>query len=149
MKLWIFIKETPHLNRRFLLKIPRAFVGIAEAKFSVAVCCSVLQCVAVCCSVEIVEVYTWRGPSIKVCFFNALHYIVAAATRCNTLQHAATRCNTLQHAVTCCNTLQHAATQRENTVLEGHTQQTNAHTHTLFHSLSPSRKYTHVETEMI
>jgi len=62
----------------------------------VAICGSVLQCVAVCCSVK----PSYRCASVKR----------SIGTHCNALQRTVMHCNTLQHAATCCNMLQHAAT---------------------------------------
>ena len=66
---------------------------------SVAVCCSVLQCVETLQQ----KTYLWA--------FETHH----TATHCNTLQHTATHCNTLrhtlQHTSSRCNKLHHAATK--------------------------------------
>ena len=96
-------------------------------------CCSVLQCVAVCCSV-------WHESWMYlVLFFYSLNRGILSfalqhsATQCNEVQHAATHCNnssdihvihmetlchshcnTAQHIATHCNTLQHAATHCNN-----------------------------------
>ena len=70
----------------------------------VAVCCSVLQCVAVTHERRVLEKAEMKSE-------------------CDTLQHAATRCNTLQHTATDCNRLQHTATLcNTSLVLQANTQ---------------------------
>ena len=86
----------------------------------VAVCCSVLQCVAVCCSVlqcvavcrSVLQcVASWiytKLPSRLASLFLSLPHTEcggwAVFNVFTTLQHAATHCNTLQHTATHCNT---------------------------------------------
>ena len=90
-----------------------------------AVCCSVLQCVAVYCSVlqcgrALLQTSTDVLGSLSLCCSmlqcvavccSVLQRVAACrssfAREAHTLQHAATRCNTLQHAAIRCNTLQH------------------------------------------
>jgi len=77
-------------------------------------CCSVLQCVATQChtlSYTAIHCKTKQERKIEICR-NKMQY---TATRCNTLQHIATHCNTLQHTATHCNTLQHTATHLQHT----------------------------------
>jgi len=81
----------------------------------VAVCCSVLQCVAGC-NLRYFE-YIWPYkymstfftykclPFLHMNVYLVMRYarydsamIAVAATHCNTLQHTATHCNTLQHS---------------------------------------------------
>ena len=86
----------------------------------VAVCCSVLQCVAV-------ERYVSWDSERETWLYGVLVYqesCLSTATHCNTLQHTATHCNTPQrtatHSLRCagisrvlslyCNTLQYTAT---------------------------------------
>ena len=69
----------------------------------------VLQCVAVCCSVlQCVAVWGRKMGSEelhkrldKFSYLNKLHI----STHCNTLQHITAHCNTLQRSATHCNTL--------------------------------------------
>ena len=69
----------------------------------VAVCLSVLQCVALT-SLESLHDYPYI-PAVKANLVDR-----HTATYCNTLQHTATHCNILQHLATPCNTQQHPAT---------------------------------------
>ena len=108
--------------------IPRTFSCgyLATEYLCVAVCCSVLQCVAelvaLCCSVLQCE-HDMMQQNTSDFVTPYTH----SATHCNTRQHTATHCNTLQlytqlhrtlshptHALqqtaTHCNTLQHTAT---------------------------------------
>jgi len=64
---------------------------------SVAVCCSVLQCVDCGTMIE------WAGASATHC--NRCSGSLYHGATVNTLQHTATHCNTLQHTATHCNTL--------------------------------------------
>ena len=95
----------------------------------VAVCCSVLQCVAVCCGVSrfthtLARCHCWTHLLQHICILcnrtqqhTATHSSTLqlehhnAVSHCNTLQHTTTHCNTLQHTATHCNlstmTLQH------------------------------------------
>jgi len=102
----------------------------------VAVCCSVLQCVAadfreclviwifenaiskilfiiivfrVCCSVLQCVAADFQ-ECLVIVFWECTAAHCNITTRCNTLQHTATHCNTLQHTATHCTTLQHTAT---------------------------------------
>ena len=92
----------------------------------VAVCCSLLQCVAASVDVSVAtrDVYT--------------------ATHCNTLHHAASHCNTLQHSATLCNTLQYTAKHRntpQHTATPCNTLQ-----HTATHRITPQHTTTHRNT---
>jgi len=71
----------------------------------VAVCCSVLQCVAVRGRVYV----GYSTISSLNMLFKQHIQGQHTATHCNTLQHT-TECNTLQHTATHCNTLQPTAT---------------------------------------
>jgi len=82
----------------------------------VAVCCSLLQCVAV---YRTIFWYVCHGSLVCVPATNGATVIVHTAIHCDTLQHTATHivnthCSTpqhiLQHTATHCNTLQHTST---------------------------------------
>ena len=84
----------------------------------VAVCCSVLQCVAACHvshthwhDVTVGHIYCNTSVSYVTAHSNTLQH---TAPHCNlntiTLYHTATHCNTQQHTATHCNKLQHTAT---------------------------------------
>ena len=82
---------------------------------SVAVCCSVIQCVTVCCSVLQCVADTQCLLHVFCLFVTATARLQHTSAHCNKLQHTATHCNTLQHPATQdtlkhCNTLQHTAT---------------------------------------
>ena len=70
---------------------------------SVAVCCSVLQCVAVC--QQLATEHSWKqtisasSPVFGFCLGNIQRHktLQNTAKHCNILQHTATHCNTLQH----------------------------------------------------
>ena len=64
-----------------------------SAYYSVAVCCSVLQCVAVCCSV-------------LQCVTECYSVLQCVAVRCSVLQCVAVRCSVLQCVAVCCSVLQ-------------------------------------------
>ena len=87
----------------------------------VAVCCSVLQCVAVCCQCCSVMQCDAVCCSVLQCVwcrsFSQMSPIKNVALLCltsivakQTSPHIATHCNTLQRTATHCNTLQHTAT---------------------------------------
>ena len=129
----------------------KMFLALAIIEQRVAVCCSVLQCVAIhstpitlqhtathsdtlqqhcntlCCSVtgNVVQVASKPEYTLQLCILqhNATHCntLQHTATQCVTLQHTSTHCNTLQHTATHCNTMQHTATQC-NTVQHSATQ---------------------------
>ena len=88
----------------------------------IAVCCSVLQCVAVSCKPHTLHFKPWMLNLFELLFscrcawyMYVMIDLQHTATHCNTLQHvicvcndwSATHCNTLQHTATHCNTLQH------------------------------------------
>jgi len=73
----------------------------------VAVCCSVVQCVAA----AFVNFFDeWRSRASKNHAAPQYSTLLYTSTQFSTLQHAATHFNTLQHTATHCNTLQHTAT---------------------------------------
>jgi len=84
----------------------------------VAMCCSVLQCVAdphvrVALHCDSCNVF----PCVFQCatvFYSVLQCVEKSA-RCISLCHTATHCNTLQHTVTHCNTPQHCNTLHHTT----------------------------------
>ena len=67
-----------------------------------------LQCVAVCCSVLQCVADTNNGMSafFLMTYCSTLQH---TAAHCSTLQHTAAHCSTLQHTATHCSTLQHTA----------------------------------------
>ena len=140
----------------------------------VAVCCSVLQCVAVRCSngtaphiIGPCHVYIHLAlQCVAACcsdstvpYCTTLHHI---ASHCNTLRHTAAHCYTLHHSVPHCSTLQHTATHcntpgslpliRIMTALQHTTthsiilQHTAAHCSTLQHSVAHCNTLQHTAT---
>ena len=104
--------------------------------YSVAVCCSMLQCVAVCvahrsmisfgcsstmpydCSYQKMMCCKYR--EVEVCWTAVATYcntLQHTTTHCNSLQLTATHCNSLQHTTTHCNSLQLTATQRKSAAI--------------------------------
>jgi len=96
---------------------------VAAVRCSVLQCVApdtshVLQCVAVCCSVLQCGVVCCSVlhliPRITLC---VAHYSICNTLQhvrliiCNTLQHTTPHCNTLQHTASHCNTLHRTATQ--------------------------------------
>jgi len=90
------------------------------------VCCSVLQCVAVCCSVSYISEYMTTYAIVGLNLFDMKH---SSSACCNTLQHAATHCPTLQHTATHCNTPQPTGETRHN-----HRPSSSAHCNMLQHA---------------
>jgi len=88
---------------------------------SVAVCCSVLQCVAGSCSVlQQNSSVTKKSIAHAVSVPNDTQHV---AKHCNTrkalgipLQHTATHCNSLQHTATHCNTGKALGNSNDNTL---------------------------------
>ena len=95
------------IRRQFKRTMTHSSACISYLYIFVAVCCSVMQCVAVC------ERPT-RAPAFCACLFRM---VICQRKCCNTLQHSVARCNALQRTATHCNTLQHDATHFEIAVL--------------------------------
>jgi len=72
---------------------------LSLSRGQVAVCCSVLQCVAVCCSVCSVM------RCVAVCC-SALQCVAVCAVCCSVLQNVAECCRVLQSVAVCCSVLQ-------------------------------------------
>jgi len=125
----VHLRKETRADKHHFLQLSHNLQTRVMKGFFVAVCCSVLQCVAVQLS------HNLQGCTRCSCAETHLQwvYVQRNATYCNILQHAATRCrlmcrrrpakdmramhcntlqkNTLQHTAAHCNTLQHTATR--------------------------------------